>query len=157
STTCTFADNGTYTVKGRIIDKDGGFNEYTTDVVVKNVPPTLTPPADQTADEGTSKSFGLGSFTDPGPDSPWKLHVTWGDASAATDFTTGATGNLANQSHTYADNGTYHVTLRVTDKDLGYGEATFDVTVANVPPTATLGNGGAVDEGSPATISFSTQ
>src|SRR5207244_4342527 len=30
STTCTYADNGTYTVKARIIDKDGGFNEYTT-------------------------------------------------------------------------------------------------------------------------------
>ena len=30
STSCTFADNGTYSVKGRIIDKDGGYTEYTT-------------------------------------------------------------------------------------------------------------------------------
>src|SRR5207249_2009269 len=157
---CTFADNGVDTVRARIIDKNDGFTEYTTDVTVKNVPPKLTPPADQTADEGTGKSFGLGSFSDPGPDATWQLHITWGDGSAANDLSyvsTGATGSLASQSHTYGDNGTYHVTVRVTDKDLGYGEATFDVTVANVPPTATLGNGGAVDEGSPATISFSAQ
>src|SRR5204862_903851 len=71
STSCTFADNGTHTVKGRIIDKDGGFNEYTTDVVVKNVRPTVTAPSDQATDEGTSKSFDLGSFSDPGAnDSP---------------------------------------------------------------------------------------
>ena len=27
STTCTFADNGSYTVSGRIFDKDNGYNE----------------------------------------------------------------------------------------------------------------------------------
>src|SRR5205807_793847 len=40
STSCAFADNGTSTVRARIIDKDGGFTEYTTDVVVQNVAPT---------------------------------------------------------------------------------------------------------------------
>src|ERR671925_191807 len=64
STTCTFNDNGTYTVKGRIIDKDGGFTEYTTDVEVTNVDPSLTAPADQASDEGTLTAFNLGSFTD---------------------------------------------------------------------------------------------
>src|SRR5205814_3514103 len=29
---CTFDDNGTYPVKARIIDKDGGFTQYTTTV-----------------------------------------------------------------------------------------------------------------------------
>src|SRR5207237_6067646 len=32
---CTFNDNGTYTVRARIIDKDNGFTSYTTDVVVQ--------------------------------------------------------------------------------------------------------------------------
>ena len=49
------------------------------------------------------------------------------------------------------------MTVSVTDKDGGSGSATFDVTVANVPPTATLSNDGPVNEGSPATISFSGQ
>src|SRR5207247_7832788 len=60
-------------------------------------------------------------------------------------------------SHTYDDNGTYTVKVTVTDKDGDSGDASFDVTVANIPPTATLGNDGPVDEGLPATISFSGQ
>ncbi len=42
STSCTFPDGpATNTVKARIIDKDGGFTEYTTDVAVANVAPTI--------------------------------------------------------------------------------------------------------------------
>ena len=42
SASYTWGDNGVYTVKGRIKDDDGGYNEYTTSVVIKNVPPTIT-------------------------------------------------------------------------------------------------------------------
>src|SRR2546426_11813991 len=42
STSCAFADNGLFTVKGRIIDKDDGFTEYTAAVTVNNVAPTAT-------------------------------------------------------------------------------------------------------------------
>src|SRR5262249_22813510 len=58
-------------------------------------------------------------------------------------------------SHAYADSGNYTVTVRVTDKDGAMGTATFGVTVDNVAPTATLGNGGAVNENSTGTVSFS--
>src|SRR2546421_12446065 len=63
----------------------------------------------------------------------------------------------SNLSHTYDDNGSYTVSVKVTDKDGGSDTKTFKVTVANVPPTADLGNNGPVNEGSPATISFSGQ
>src|SRR5207247_1100639 len=39
---CTFNNEGTYTVRARIIDKDNDSSTYTTNVVVKNVPPTVT-------------------------------------------------------------------------------------------------------------------
>ena len=39
SATLTFNAAGTYTVYGRIFDKDGGFTDYTTDVTVDNVAP----------------------------------------------------------------------------------------------------------------------
>ena len=42
---CTFADNGSYTVKARIIDKDGGYTEHTTSVTVTNAKPVVTAPA----------------------------------------------------------------------------------------------------------------
>src|SRR5205823_5484208 len=88
---CTFDDNGTYTVKARIIDKDGGFTEYTTDVVVDNVAPTVTAPSDQSSNEGANHSFALGSFSDPGTqDDPWHVTVDWGDGSTADAFDTSA-------------------------------------------------------------------
>ena len=41
-TTCTFHDDGSYTVTGRIFDKDDGYIEYSTTVHVRNVAPTVT-------------------------------------------------------------------------------------------------------------------
>src|SRR2546427_10983585 len=39
STSCTFDDNGSYTVSGRILDKDGGVSDYTINGTVNNVGP----------------------------------------------------------------------------------------------------------------------
>ena len=44
STTCAYDDDGSYTVAGRIFDKDDGYSDYSTTVVVHNVaPPSRTP------------------------------------------------------------------------------------------------------------------
>lgn len=53
-------------MRARIIDKDNGFTEYTTSVVVTNANPVVTAPANQNASEGSSASFTLGSFSDAG-------------------------------------------------------------------------------------------
>ena len=37
--------------------------------------------------EGAGQSVNLGSFSDPGPDSPWAVDVDWGDGSTHTTFT----------------------------------------------------------------------
>src|SRR5437588_11455146 len=149
SAPCTFADNGTYTVKGRIIDKDGGFNEYMTDVTVKNLPPVVTAAADQTGDEGTAKSFDLGSFSDPGVnDNPWKVHVDWGDTTSSDPGDRSAQGALGSTSHTFADHGTYTVKVTVTDKDGASGDASFKVVVSNLPPVVIAAADQTADEGS---------
>jgi PKD repeat protein len=157
SGTCTFSDNGWYQVSGRILDKDDGHTDYTTTVVVENVAPTVTAPADQLANEGASTSFSLGSFVDPGADNPWSVDVDWGDGSAHTPAPASSPGSLGNASHTYDDNASYTVTVTVSDKDDAIGSASFTVTVANVAPTASLGNNGPANEGSAATVSFSGQ
>src|SRR5205085_1711458 len=112
----------------------------------------------QASDEGASHSFSLGSFSDPGAgDNPWDVSVDWGDGSPDTPLAFSSPGSLGSSSHTYADNGSYTVTVTVTDKDGASGSAQVSVSVANVAPTADLANDGPVDEGSPATISFSNQ
>src|SRR5207253_4649480 len=65
STQCTYPDNGTYTVKGRIIDKDGGYNEYTTTVTVKNVAPTATLSNNGPVYEGSPATISFSDQSDP--------------------------------------------------------------------------------------------
>jgi hypothetical protein len=112
--------------------------------------------ADQSSNEGAAHSFDLGSFTDPGADNPWTVDVNWGD-SHSDSFTMGAPGTIPAHSHTYDDNGSYTVTVKVTDKDSASDSKTFKVDVANVAPTADLANDGPVNEGSPVTVKFDNQ
>jgi hypothetical protein len=97
----------------------------------------------------------LGSFADPGPDSPWAVSVAWGDG-GDTSFDADDAGGLGGRSHTFADSGSYTVSVKVTDKNGASDTATFTVTVANVAPTADLGNDGPTVEGSPVTVSFTS-
>jgi PKD repeat protein len=118
---------GTYTVKGMIKDNDGGYTEYTTDVMVNNVAPTVDAGQDQTVDEGDTVSF-LGSFTDLGWLDTHIIEWDFGDGGTAT-------GTLT-PTHAYGDNDVYTVTLTVTDDDGGIGtDDTLTVTVNNIAPT----------------------
>src|SRR5205814_9284202 len=73
-------------------------------ISVANVAPTVTAPANQSANQGAATTFSLGSFADPGAsDGPWAVDVNWGDGSAHSSFTTSAQGSLGSLSHSYAD------------------------------------------------------
>ena len=144
----TYADGpGDHTVSVTVTDENGGSRTRKTfSVHVNNVAPTVTSPGDQSASEGSSHSFSLGSFSDPGPDSPCTASVDWGDRLHRPRRGSGQ--SLGSLNHTYADNGNYTVTVTVTDKDGGVGATSFTATVANVAPTATFSNDGPVNEGS---------
>ena len=159
STSCATTDEGTRTVKGKIRDKDSGETEYTASVTINNVAPLVTPPVvnapqNQGASEGVGHTFTLGSFTDPGADSPWAISVNWGDGTTESLTSATATGSIGTAAHTYGDNGSYTVTITVTDVDGAAGSNMFTVSVANTAPSALL-SGDSVSEGSPASVSFS--
>jgi PKD domain/RTX calcium-binding nonapeptide repeat (4 copies) len=133
-----YLDNGNFTVTVRVFD---GFEygEATFVVAVANLAPSVTAADDQAADEGAGHTFDLGSFSDFGlNDAPWTVEVSWGDGSALLTFDVPEQGLLDPRSHTYADSGTYTVTIRVTDTDGGFGSGSFQVTVANLIPVASV-------------------
>ena len=135
---CTYPDDGSYTLRLTTTDNLGATGTNTTPVAIANVVPVLTPPSNQAADAGAAKSFAVGSFTDPGAEDTWQVTVKWGDGTADTPFDASGAGNLAEQPHTYAAAGTYDVAVTVSD-----GEAQDDGGFqVNVSPGA--GQTGAV-------------
>ena len=147
-----FDDNGDYTVRARITDKDGGSSEYTRQVRVRNVPPrrgTLTD--DNPVAEGSPVTLTFSGQEDPS------------SADAAAGFTYSfdfdgdgvfdVSGTSPSARHVFGDNGVFVVRGRVTDKDGGYTDYTTDVEVYNVAPAASLSSAGAT-EGSSATVTF---
>ncbi len=107
----------------------------TTTTTTPNAPPVVTAAADQTSDEGENKSFNLGSFSDANGNGPWEVRVTWGDGSLPETFVQTAPGALPPRSHTYAEDGTYTVIVRVEDAVGASDSDTFQVTVGNLPPS----------------------
>jgi hypothetical protein len=130
---------GTTTITYTATDAAGNKTTATQTVSVLYPALSITPPANQTASEGTGVTFNLGSFSGGG--SPWSVTVNWGD---------GTTSTLATQpgamtgAHTYADDRTtpYGVTVTVID---GSGQSiatTFTVAVSNKPPTVKINTPG---------------
>ncbi len=153
----TPTDDGTYTVTVTVTDDGTGTlsDSETITITVDNVAPVVTAPADQSTGEATSTSFDLGGFTDPGTDGPWSVTIDWGDGSTDTAFSEAAPGAIADQFHTYADDGTYTVTITVLeDGDVASDSATFSVTVANLAPTisSVVASPTSVDEGGSTTV-----
>jgi PKD repeat protein len=101
-------------------------------------PPTVVPPANQSSAEGASHTFNLGSFTDP-DGGPWSVNVDWGDSTAHTIFNMSSPGTITPQNHTYGEEGSYTVTVKVTDTlD---GQFDFKTSTINVSDPAVMATG----------------
>jgi uncharacterized delta-60 repeat protein len=136
-------------VRARIIDKDGGFSEYTTQITVNNVAPTLVISGASNVDEGSSYTLAL-SASDPGPDTISTWTIAWGDG----NFTT-VPGGTAMVSHTYADGpASYTISATAADEDGSYSSNSLPVTVDNVAPTLTISGASNVAEGSSYTLTL---
>jgi PKD repeat protein len=90
----------------------------------------LSPTADFTYSPSSPTDLDVIQFTDASTDSDGTI------ASWSWDFNDAGTSTLKNPTHDYAEDGTYSVTLTVTDDDGLSASISKDVVVSNVPPTA---------------------
>jgi probable HAF family extracellular repeat protein len=148
---CSTTDNGVLAVRGKVIDKDGGYTEYTANVTVVNVAPSGSLAAPATAAEGSAFTLTLTASDASPADLAAGLQYAFdcGDGSGYRAFS--ATNS---SSCVPGDNGTLTVQGKVRDKDGDVSAYTATVTVSSVAPTATL-SAPAVTEGTPITLSLS--
>jgi len=126
-------DNGLYTATFTVADDDGASTSDTLTVTVSNVAPSVAAGSDQTVDEGAVVSL-TSTFTDAGSADTHTAVVDWGDGeTTAVD----PAASPISEDHVYADNGTYTVTLSVSDDDGASTSDTLTITVNNVAPTVT--------------------
>jgi len=129
--THTYADNGTYTVTLTVADNDGATASTSSTKMVLNRPPiavfTYLPSAPYT---GQIVTFNATASYDPDGS---VVGYTW-------NFGDGNITTVLNPivAHAYADNGTYTVTLTVTDNDGAIGVTSASITVLNRPPVASF-------------------
>ena len=141
----TFADNGIYVITLTVSDEDGGITSTTQTITVENVAPTPSIVSiSGNRQEGDLLTFS-GSANDPAGTND-TLTYLW-------NFGDGSPGVFgASPEYFYADNGTYLVTLTVTDEDGGSTSTTQTIIIANVAPTATLSGPTSATTGTAVTI-----
>ena len=151
-----YGDNGSHTVGLQVTNGSGYTATTTTTFTTTNVNPTVSIDLSDLAGmkEGDTRTV-KATFSDPGWLDTYAGNVALGtsyltDVTPTTTVTTsggqgtadtgGATPDqgTASASVTYGDNGSYSVTVRITDDDSGSGTSSANASVANVAPSVSI-------------------
>ena len=136
---------GPFTVTVSVADDDGGVGTASASVAVQmNRAPVANAGSSVSGFEGTAVQFNGTGSSDPDGDA---LTYAW-------TFGDGSSGSGSTPSHVYADNGTYTVTLVVSDGHLTSSAATT-ASIANVAPAVSAFAGAEVLPGDPYTAAGS--
>ena len=148
TSSCTWADDGTYTVGLQVTDDDGGISTATATVTVTNVSPIADAGGPYSGQKNSQIAVNGAGSNDP--DGTISLYQWDCDASDGVNLSAGSSAPSA--SCTYTAVGTYTVTLQVTDDDGATDTDTATVTVANAGPTADAGGPYTVVQGTVLTV-----
>ncbi len=123
-----YAASGGYSV-GLTVTDDGGATGATTNTVTVRQPPVASAGGPYRSEDQVTVD-GRGSYS---PDGSTPLTYSW-------SFGDGGTGSGVAPTHSYAADGTYTITLVVTDATGAASDpATATATIANLPPTVDAG------------------
>jgi len=125
-----YTSGGIYTVIVSVTDNLGATGTTKLEVTV-TAPPHINSFSGSTINEGDTYSAS-GSFTDP-TSSSWTATVDYGDGSGVQSLP--LSGMNFSLSNVYKDNGTFTVTVRVTNNQGETGTGTATVIVNNVNPS----------------------
>lgn len=121
-----YADNGAYTVKIKLVDKDGDSYEDSFQVNVVNVEPMVKMESINYMYPGSTFTC-RGSITDPGADT-WMVEIDYKDGSAHEKVNVNPDKTFS-FSHAYALSGNYKIEAVVQDDDGGIGWGSQAATV----------------------------
>ena len=125
STGTTYTINATATNKDASIVSAQVITVSNVAAVVSNLP---SGNALEVEEDATYTVSGV-TYTDVGTLDTHTATINWGDGSAASVLTITTKGQLPTASHVFADDGTYTVTITVTDKDGAATVKSFNVEV----------------------------
>jgi hypothetical protein len=142
-TTCGFDNNGTFTVKGRVVDRNNGYSTYQATVTVVNVPPTITSLSGPAAPVAVNTQISItANFTDPGSADTHTCKFEWDDYTSTTVAATGTGNGSCAMSHSYAQAGVYTVRVTVTDSDKESDAKNYEYVVVYDPSAGFVTGGG---------------
>jgi PKD repeat protein len=142
----TFMDDGIYPVRFTVTDEDGSTDTISHDIMIADLAPIAAftwAPEPQT--EGSPVQFTDGSTSFPDT----IVAFSW-------DFAGLGASALQNPSFTFMDDGTYTVTLTVTDDDGSTDTVIHTITINNVAPSVDAGPDQTVNEGDLVTLDPAT-
>ena len=162
--TYTPDDNGTYVVSLTVTD-NGGLSAISPTVTTQAtaVAPSIALSGNSTVNEGSTYTLNLGTITDPGDTDIFTAYdINWGDGSPLQHVMLGAPQTAAawtgaSQTHVYDDGpASESIVVSLEDQYPPYVNVggSKNISVLNVPPTATFVNFGSVNEGSPGFVEF---
>lgn len=126
----TYNSTGTFSISLTVTDDAGDTDTATTTATIAlgNQPPVADPNGPYTGTAGTPVALDGSGSTDPDGNI---VAYNW-------NFGDGSSGSGMTPSHTYAMQGTYNITLTVTDDSGAIDSATTSATIdaANLPPVA---------------------
>ncbi len=121
-----------YNIQLVLTDSAGGANEASTIALVGDEAPILINLAASSGVEGVPLTVS-GNIVDRSPLDTFRLEVDWGDGSSSTFNYVAGTTTFA-ETHAYADEGDYNVTLLIFDDDLRGNFFQLQTSVGNAPP-----------------------